>query len=297
MSSPTIVAPTQAPTASVRVVAWAMENADFDPSERIAGFPLLSIKRALGWVGITDDRDDVALVAEALSCPRPQAERVLTAAERRGLVTPTAAKNQWKTTPLGWQLAVHWKPPSSIEPAIALDDDEDSKAINEIFDDVPCSILRSPDDGDAFEEAKLGVGVFVEYESPRVIEISVSIPDDYDHPESSANIESSVYIGVDDAKRFAKALETAIKRAESEVARRAKLKTRKKRAGRAASASEEKQGGARGAAAKAEAGADAAKRKEARAAEKKRKDEQRALDATLKELREAGKRGKSAARR
>jgi hypothetical protein len=247
--------------------------------------------RALGWFGILDDRDDVALVAEALSCPRPQAERVLTAAERRGLVTPTAAKNQWKTTPLGWQVAVHWKPPSRIEPAIALDDHEDSKAINEIFDDVPCSILRAPDDGDAFEEAQLGVGVFVEYESPRVIEISVSIPDD-DHPESSANIESSVYIGVDDAKRFSKALETAIKRAESEVARRAKLKTRKKRAGRAASASEEKQGGAEGtvvlkrgagaapspaaiarAAAKAEAGADAAKRKEERAAEKKRKDE------------------------
>jgi len=282
-----------------------MEKADFDPAETIAGFPLLSIKRALGWVGIMEDRDDIALVADALSCPRKQAERVLAAAEQRGLVTPTQVKNQWKTTPLGSQLAWQWKPPPRIEPAVALEDDGDSKAINEMLDDVPCSILRTtPEDDDAFEEGLLEVGVFVDYASPRVIEVSVAVPDDYDDPHASSTFESSVYIGVDDAKRFAKALQTAIGRAESELARRAKLKPKKKGVGpdgRASSADEPRQkGGAvllkRGvptakspaavarAAAKVEAAREAAKRKEERAAESKRKAEQRALEATLKEL-------------
>src|SRR4051794_19677440 len=107
-----------------------MEKADFDSGETIAGFPLLRIKHALGWVGIMDDRDDVARVSEALACPRSQAERVLAALERRGLVTPTTVKNQWNTTRLGWELAHRWKPPPRLEPAIALEDDDDSNAIN-----------------------------------------------------------------------------------------------------------------------------------------------------------------------
>lgn len=201
-----------------------MENADFNPAETLAGFPLLSIKRALGFVGILDDRDDVALVAQALSCRRPQAAQVLAAAERRGLVRPTQVKNQWETTPLGWQLAMHWKPPARIEPAVALEDVPDSKAINEVFDDVPCSILRTtPDDAEAFEEARLEVGVFVDYASPRVIQISVSVPDDYDHPDSNATLDASVYIGIAEAKRFAGALQTAIARAEAELTRRTTL--------------------------------------------------------------------------
>ena len=287
-----------------------MEKADFDPAETIAGFPLLSIKRALGWVGIMDDRDDVARVAEALTCPRSQAERVLAALERRGMVTPTAVKTQWKTTKLGWQLAMHWKPPPRIEPAIALENDDDSEAINEVFDDVPCSILRTtPDEEDTFEEARLEVGVLVEYASPRVIEISVSIPDDYDHPHSSATIESSVYIGIDDAKRFAMALQTAIGRADAEIARRATLKPRRKKPARdnAGAPSKKRTAGAGtavlrhsaskvpkspGAVARAAAAADAAKRKEERAAEKKRTLEQRALEATLKELRGPQERGR-----
>lgn len=288
-----------------------MEKADFDPAETIAGFPLLSIKRALGWVGLMDDRDDIALVADALSCPRKQAERVLAAAEQRGLVTPTQVKNQWKTTPLGGQLARRWKPPPRIEPAIALEGEGDSKAINEMFDDVPCSILRTtPEDDDAFEEGLLEVGVFVDYASPRVIEITVAVPDDYDDPHASTTVESSVYIGVDEAKRFAKALQTAIGRAESELVRRSKLKPTKKGGtseGRASPPDQERQNGGavllkRGvqaakspivvarAAAKAEAARDAVKRKEERAAESKRKAEQRALEATLKELNGRGKR-------
>src|SRR5579859_3638391 len=209
-----------AETSVTRVVPSGMQNATFDPAETIAGFPLKSIRRALGSIGIMDG-DHVAHVAKTLSCPRSQAERVLAAAERRGLVTPTGVKDQWKTTDLGWELAMHWKPPPRIEPAIALDGDDDPKAINEVFDEVPCSLLRTtPDDDDAFEESTLQVGVFVEYASPRVIEISVSIPDDYDYPDESATIESSVYIGVEDAKRLMKALQTSVERAEQEIARR-----------------------------------------------------------------------------
>ena len=81
-----------------------MATADFDPAEMIAGFPLLSIKRALVFVGIMDDRDDIKLVADALASSRSQAERVLGALERRGLVAPTRAKKQWTKTQLGWQL-------------------------------------------------------------------------------------------------------------------------------------------------------------------------------------------------
>lgn len=286
-----------------------MENADFDPAETIAGFPLLSIKRALGWVGIMDDRDDVALAADALTCSRSQAERLLAALERRGFVTPTPVKNQWKTTPLGWQLGMHWKPPPWIEPAIALEDNDDLKAISEMFDDVPCSILRTtPENDDAFEEARLEVGVFVDYASSRVIEVSVAIPDDYDHPDSSATVESSVYIGVDDAKRFAKALRTAIDRAESELARRATLKPGKKKPARDdAGARLDKEGVPQGlvvlkhgtsaaprkpaAIARAAAAAEAAKRREEDAAAKRQRLEQRALEATLQELKGRSKRG------
>ncbi len=294
--------------ADERVIRKVMEKPDFNPSETIAGFPLLRIKHALGWVGILEDRDDVAHVSEALACPRSQAEGVLAALERRGLVTPTAVKNQWKTTQLGWQLAFRWKPPPRLTPAIALEDDDDSKAINEMLDDVPCSILRASTDSDhAFEEARLEVGVFVQYASPRVIEISVSIPDDYDNPASSSVVESSVYVGVEEAKRLAKALQAAIGRAESELARRAKLTPRAnvssrddakmtkaqqavpkgsvpKKSNTSSAMSAMSASAIARAAAKTDAAEQREKRMAERAAEKKRKLEERALEATLKEL-------------
>lgn len=112
----------------------------------------------------------------------------------------------------------------------------------------------------------------------------------------------SSYVGVEDAKRFMKALQTAIGRAESELARRAKLKPRKKASARSDTKDEQqatpkgtlvKKGGASPAktasavaraAAKAEAAEQKAKRVAEQAIEKKRKLEQRALEATLKEL-------------
>lgn len=201
-----------------------MQKAEFDPTETIGGFPLLKIQGALFWVGIKDDRDDVARVAEALECPRSQAERVLAACERRGLVTPTPRKNQWKTTELGRTLTFHWKRPPRLEPIIRREGDDRAgkRPINEVFDSVPCSLLH-PDENedDTFEEANLTAGVFVEYASPRVIEVSVEIPRDYDDRDSGGTIETSVYLGVDEAKRFARALATAIARGEAELARRA----------------------------------------------------------------------------
>ena len=279
-----------------------MQDSTFDPAETVAGFPLKTIRRALGWMGIMHKAGDhVAHVAKTLSCPRSQAERVLAAAERRGLVTPTGVKNQWKTTDLGWELVMRWKPPPRIEPAISLDGNDDPKAINEVFDEVPCSILRTtPDDDDAFEEAMLQVGVFVDYASPRVIEISVSIPDDWDYPDDSASIESSVYVGIDEAKRLVKALQTTIGRAEEEIARRKRMPAtscvvegEEDRPRGPTSTSFLKRGPLQASkdpavvareAAKAEAKADAARRKEERAVQKKQAAERRALESTLSEL-------------
>lgn len=279
-----------------------MAEPQFDSGEKIAGFPLLRIKHALTFVGLSDDGDDAKEVAQALSCPRSQAERVLVALDHRGLVTPTGVKNGWKKTELGRSLAFHWRPPPRIEPAIALDD-EDSEAINEMFEEVPCSILRTaPNDTDAFEEARIEAGIIVDYESPRVVEISVAIPDDYDHPDGGALIESSVYLAVEDAKAFVKSLQTAIKRGEAELARRAAAKPRKKGAsGKAVSRAsagalvltpspsfEKPKSGA--AVARAAAAADAAERRRARAMAKGKRLEQRTLEATMKELRRGGKR-------
>lgn len=249
-----------------------------------------------------DKGDHLTNVAKALSCPRSQAERVLAAAERRGLVTPTGVKNRWKTTNLGQELAMRWKPPPRLEPAIALDAEDDPKAINEVFGEVPCSLLRAtPDDDDAFEESTLEAGVFVEYASPRVIEISVSIPDDYDYPDESASIESTVFLSVDDAKRFMKVLQTSIERAEKEIARRKRMSQLKPRR---TGGKEDQEKGAKGtgtlrrvplapskdpvalarAAARAEAKVEAARRREERAVEKKQAAERRALESTLAEL-------------
>lgn len=104
-----------------------------------------------------------------------------------------------------------------------------------MIDDVPCAILRGgSDDNHTFEDADLGVGAFIEYESPRVIEITILQPDDYDHRDEAAIIERSLYIGVDEAKRFGVALQEAIEKAEAEIARRALVdSTRKKRRPRA----------------------------------------------------------------
>jgi hypothetical protein len=271
-----------------------MGKSEFDPAEMIGGFSLVAIKRVLGHVGLLDDRDDIENVASSLGCPRSQAERVLAALERRGMVTKTAKSNQWDSTDLGRRLAWHWKAPPKLEPVIALEPESD--AINEMFESVPCSILRYVNDEDAFEEADLQVGVFVEYASPRVIEISVLIPDDYDcRDDGGGTYDSSVYVSVEDAKRFAAALQTAIERAETEIARRATAKPRVKEKKLDAppiaetSSSEPKKGVDASASASelsAESGvASKAKRtKTEQHDDKRRRRDEKALAATLKEL-------------
>jgi hypothetical protein len=201
---------------------------EFNAAEVIAGFPLLSIRRALLHVGMMPDRDDIKLVAESLGCRPNQAESVLQAMERRGLVTKAQKKRQWEVTDLGRDLRWHWKPPRRMQPVI--DRDDDSDAVNEGFEIVWCSLLRTQrDDSAMFEEAQFEVGVFVEYDTDRVVELSVVQPDDYDHPDSSSTIETSVYLSVTDAKKFAQGLQTAIEHAEAEITRRATAKPRRRR--------------------------------------------------------------------
>jgi len=216
------------------VIVRRVEKPEFNAYEVIAGFPLLAIRRAISWVGFMDDRDDVKTVADRLGCQYAQAERVLETLERRGFVERTKNPRQWETTRLAHQLQ-SWQPPRRFEPAIERDEDQDDDLCNRVIDDVPCAILRSgTDDTCTFEDADLEVGVFIEYESPRVIEISISQPDDYDHRDESGMIDRTVYIGVDDAKRFAVALQKAIEGAEAELARRALVdSTRKKKRPRA----------------------------------------------------------------
>ena|SRR5450432_2988929 len=92
---------------------------EFHADERIAGLYLVAIKKALGWVGIMEDRDDVANVSEPLGCGPRQALRVLEELERRGFVTKMPKRNQWKTTEKGHRLAHRWVPPRRFRPAVA----------------------------------------------------------------------------------------------------------------------------------------------------------------------------------
>jgi hypothetical protein len=196
-----------------------MKQPEFDASEIIAGFPLTEVKRALAWVGVMPDRDDIENVQDALNCPPHQAERLLEALENRGFVVKTAKDRQWDTTQLGHQLTLYWKPPRRMHPAI--EREEESGIHSEGFESVPCFVYRSSsDDGVSFEECEIDVGLCVQFENDRVIEINVVQPDFYDDRNGSSTIEQSVYIGIDDARKLAKGLETAIERADRELARR-----------------------------------------------------------------------------
>jgi hypothetical protein len=175
----------------------ADKESEFDANERVAGFPLAGIQRALGWVGIMDDRDDIKCVAEALHCPPSQAARVLDELEKRGFVTRAGMKNQWKHTEKGWRLAHAWQSSRRLIPAI----ESPSTGTNLILESVPCSILRTTEDNaDVFEEARVSVGVHVEYEGERLIEIAVEQPNDYDEPDGGALIDRTLYVTAGDAK-------------------------------------------------------------------------------------------------
>jgi ribosomal protein S19E (S16A) len=204
---------------------------EFDANDRILGFSLLSIKRALQWVGMMEDRDDIDYVAEALGCPEQQALRVLEELEHRGLVTKAQKKRQWVTTPKGHRLALYWHPPRVLRPAIEYEAGPGS--INEQFEAVPCSIWRhTPDEEEMFEEGEIDVGVHVDYDTDRLIEINISQIDEYQGESNGSSVcERSVYISATDARTLLEGLQKAIAGAEEEsarrVARRARLLKRK----------------------------------------------------------------------
>jgi hypothetical protein len=204
-----------------------MTEDDFDANERVAGFSLVSIKRALGWIGIMDDRDDIKSVVEALKCPPRQALRVLEELERRELITKTAKRNQWQTTPKGHRLAFYWLPPRRFIPAI----ERASRPVSGMgFDSVRCGILRSTADGaDMFEEAEIDPAMSVEHEGQRLVEINVTQPHDYDEPHGGARIELSLYLSPAEAKAFVGGLQQAIEAADKETARRAAQKARQEK--------------------------------------------------------------------
>lgn len=191
---------------------------EFDANDRVLGFSLVGIKRALGWVGIMDDRDDVRSVSQALTCPEQQAIRVLEELERRGFVTKTEKRRQWKTTQKGHRLGFYWLPPRRFNPAI----ERESSRCGQGFQSVRCGILRSTEDGaDMFEEAEIDPTLSVQYEGERLVEINVTQPHDYDEEEAGgASVELSAFLSVAEAKSFAAALQQAITAAEREAARR-----------------------------------------------------------------------------
>ena len=194
-----------------------MAEQDFDANELIAGFPLLRIKRALSSFVLIRPRDDVKVLAQTLRCPPRQALRVLDELERRGLVTKMTKPKRWEPTPKGNQLAYHWHPPRRFLPAI--ERDPESSMPNQGLESVPCSILRfTPDEEDVFEEALAEVGVNADYEGERLVEITVMQPDDYDD-HCAGLCDMIFYLAPADATRFAAGLQTAIEKAEAEVAR------------------------------------------------------------------------------
>lgn len=192
----------------------------FDATEIIAGFPLPSIQRALANVCMLESKDSVQNVAEGLRCPSRQAARVLEELERRGFVVKSNKRAHWDLTQRGKALAFYWKPPGRLHPAIEREDAD--IACMESFGSATCFVLRpTSDNEDVFEEAMLDVGVNLQYENERVIEVNLMLPHNYDEPEGGATIESSFYINIAEAKAVVSGLQDAVSRAEKELARRA----------------------------------------------------------------------------
>ena len=67
----------------------------------------------------------------------------------------------------------------------------------------------------------LDVGVNLQYDNERLIEVNVVLPHDYEEPEGNATIESSAYVNVTETKVLISGLQDAFTRAEKELARRA----------------------------------------------------------------------------
>ena len=206
-----------------------MDEKDFDADERIAGFSLLSIRDAIQLVGLMEDQDDVKHLSTVLKCGRDQARGVLEKLEQRGLVERMSKRNRWKVTALGHKLAFDWHPPRTFRPAIRYGNE--AIVVLEHCADAPCSIWRHSSDQEAmFEEAELNVALNPEYEGERLIEVEVMQLDEY-QGERGGGGESAlaVHIGAEDARNLAAGLLKAAERAEREVARRAKKRSRGER--------------------------------------------------------------------
>lgn len=180
---------------------------------------MLSIKRALLMIVV--ERDAVRAVAKTLKCSTGQAERVLEELEHRGLVEKAAKGKRRETTQKGHQLAYEWHPPRRFTPAIECEPEPD--LTNEITESVPCSVWRfTPDQEVAFEEAEVEVGVHLEYETDRLIEINLAQNDEYQGEESgTGTVALSLYVSPAEARRFAVGLHKAIEKADAVAARRA----------------------------------------------------------------------------
>lgn len=210
-----------------------MAAGEIDPNERIGGFALPKVQRALGLVGLLDDRDDIKTVADTLQCPRGQAHGVLEALERKGFVKPTAKKNQWEKTREGTIFAWQWKAPRQLTPAI--EREHPTGQGNQGFESVCCSIWRSdPDDTVMFEEGVADATCWVDYEGDRLVELSVTQPSDPESPFEGGTIECSIYLSPAEARKLISGMQEAIAAAEKEIALRAKADAR--RAERAAKA-------------------------------------------------------------
>jgi hypothetical protein len=219
-----------------------MEQKDFDANERIAGFSLLSVKRAIQFLGMNEDQSDAKHVSTVLGCGLAQARQVLERLEQRGLIEKTSKRNRWKTTPLGNELSFSWQPPRTFRPAIR--HGTEAFVVSEHCADVPCWIWRcSPDEEAMFEEAELHVAMNPEYEGERLIEVEVVQPDEY-QGESGGGGESAlaVHVSPGDARALAAGLLKAAERAEHELVQRAK-----KRATRQGRKKPRRAGGAPGA--------------------------------------------------
>jgi hypothetical protein len=193
---------------------------ELDAATRIAGFPLKEIKRALSLAGLMN-RNDVAEVARKLECPVRQALHVVDELEKQGFLIKLEKPGRVSLTEKGRQLVHLWSPPRRYTPIIERESEEG--VCNEVFDDASCGLWHDEDDTIMTEEAKIEAGIFVEQEGERLIEVSVVVPDDQDHPDEITNIETTIFMSIAEATRLSNVLQTSIEAAKAELARRADI--------------------------------------------------------------------------
>ncbi len=82
-----------------------------------------------------------------------------------------------------------------------------------------CDILRADDhEREYFEEARIEPALCLDYDTPRVIDLSVIKPSDYDDEESGGDVETIACITIAEARQLIVGMERAIAQAEREQA-------------------------------------------------------------------------------